>query len=289
MKKNLLTLSLLIISFTGFSAEKVITGYIARYRFHSLGETKGIHFICLIPQNIEKVQKVINIEYSMPPERVFTKDGNRYAEFNIESVGKSTKLIINVDMEVYQYDFETIKQNPRLNKETIDPEIYLKEEKYISLSDNLIRTVAPRLKGSDTLSTLTNIHKFIQNNLTYEVTNRSIGADKVFKNKKGDCVEYSDLFVSLCRANNIPSRVVTGFVTHYKKNPKHAWAEVYSNKYGWIRFEPTTKYKKDFLSLNNNYIQLSTVRNDRVLNNNYFFKYTFKGNPALLKERIKVK
>jgi len=60
------------------------------------------------------------------------------------------------------------------------------------------------------------------------------------------CVEYADLFVTLCRAAGIPARVIDGFA--YNDDPElfsasgdvlHSWAEVYLPGVGWWPVDPT--------------------------------------------------
>jgi hypothetical protein len=290
MKFTLLLLLIFLISLSGFSQEKVITGYISKFDLIPTGNTKRVRLICIIPHSIEKIQKVLKIEYSMQPKRIFTENGNSYAEFIIESVEQTKKISINVDIEIYTHDFTTIKHDNNPKIESITSGKYLNEEKYIEKNDNLIRTLAPRLLASDTLRTVMNIYNFVQKNLTYDKKmTKSIGAVEAFKTKKGDCSEFSDLFVALCRANNIPSRVIIGIVATKAKSPRHAWAEVYLQKYGWIRLEPTSHYAQNFVMLKNKYIQLSTVRNDKTLSLSHFWIYSYWGDPIVITEKLKIK
>ncbi len=43
---------------------------------------------------------------------------------------------------------------------------------------------------------------------------------------------------ALCRAKNIPARVVVGdFLRNY--DTAHNWVEIYFDKYGWVAYDPT--------------------------------------------------
>ena len=44
--------------------------------------------------------------------------------------------------------------------------------------------------------------------------------------------------VALCRARNIPARIVSGNIAR-KENTKHTWVEVYFDEYGWVTYDPT--------------------------------------------------
>ena len=48
-----------------------------------------------------------------------------------------------------------------------------------------------------------------------------------------DCLGASSLFVALCRARDIPARVVRGIYLHKEAPDSHYWAEVYVDADGW--------------------------------------------------------
>ncbi len=71
----------------------------------------------------------------------------------------------------------------------------------------------------------------------------------LFTHKRGFCEHYSQAFVVLMRALDIPARVVTGyqggemnpvdgFLT-VRQRDAHAWAEVWLEGRGWVRIDPT--------------------------------------------------
>ncbi|MEI7579962.1 MAG: transglutaminase-like domain-containing protein [bacterium] len=72
----------------------------------------------------------------------------------------------------------------------------------------------------------------------------------LFEKKSGYCTYYASAMVALLRSQGIPSRVAEGFaVGEYSseldvyiinQNYAHAWVEVYFEKLGWIKFEPTS-------------------------------------------------
>ena len=80
-----------------------------------------------------------------------------------------------------------------------------------------------------------------------------LGRDSVdeflFGARRGFCEHYASSFVFLMRAAGIPARVVTGYqggeinpVDQYlivRQSDAHAWAEVWLQGRGWVRFDPT--------------------------------------------------
>ena len=71
----------------------------------------------------------------------------------------------------------------------------------------------------------------------------------LFDTRYGFCSHYAAAFVYLMRVANIPARVVTGFqggelnkvgnFLEIRQADAHAWAEVWIENKGWVRFDPT--------------------------------------------------
>ena len=95
---------------------------------------------------------------------------------------------------------------------------------------------------------------FVQSNIKFrENLDTRLGAKLALKNGKGDCDEFSDLFITLCRINQIPARRVMGIlITDINKFSLHAWTEVFIPPYQkWIPFDAALN---EFASIRWNYI-----------------------------------
>lgn len=65
-------------------------------------------------------------------------------------------------------------------------------------------------------------------------------AEYTAKNRRGDCVAKSNLFISLCRINKIPARLQGGWrVRPDGDRAQHDWAQVYFEPYGWMPVDAT--------------------------------------------------
>lgn len=82
----------------------------------------------------------------------------------------------------------------------------------------------------------------------------------LFATRAGFCEHYSGAFVVLMRAAGIPARVVTGyqggeinpadgFLT-VRQSDAHAWAEVWLERRGWVRVDPTAAVSPDRIEQN---------------------------------------
>ncbi len=73
--------------------------------------------------------------------------------------------------------------------------------------------------------------------------------DFMFRTRRGFCEHYASAFAVLMRAAGIPTRVVTGYLggewndlgKYYvvRQSDAHAWNEVWLEKQGWVRIDPT--------------------------------------------------
>lgn len=94
---------------------------------------------------------------------------------------------------------------------------------------------------------------FREQNFRYTLEPPPLGKQVIdeflFTTRAGFCEHYSAAFVVLMRALGIPARVVTGyqggeinpadgFMT-VRQSDAHAWAEVWLEKRGWVRIDPT--------------------------------------------------
>lgn len=105
----------------------------------------------------------------------------------------------------------------------------------------------------DELILKTALAYFGQNGFEYTLEPPPLGVNSVddflFETRKGFCEYYASGFVFLMRAAGIPARVVTGYQggeyndlgDYYvvRQSDAHAWAEVWLNNRGWVRFDPT--------------------------------------------------
>ncbi len=68
------------------------------------------------------------------------------------------------------------------------------------------------------------------------VTGSRYGVKKTLKQRFGQCWDFSDCFITFCRALQIPSRQVAGWL--YGQDG-HIWAEVLYENSGWQQVDPT--------------------------------------------------
>jgi transglutaminase-like putative cysteine protease len=94
---------------------------------------------------------------------------------------------------------------------------------------------------------------FRTENFVYTLQPPLLGPDPVdeflFEARRGFCEHYASAFVTLMRAAHVPARVVLGYLGgehnaagNYlivRQSDAHAWAEIWDDKSGWRRVDPT--------------------------------------------------
>ena len=269
------------------------------YDFTVSGETRRISLTTVIPKTIPDRQNIIDIQYSQKPSRIFEENGNRYAEIIFNKPEKQTKIDISIKAELFKYDLVTVKRKRKANH---TPEAglgeFLKSEKYIEKDHPEIRQIAESIEGQTKEEIVKNIYNYVIEHLDYTKHGKGQwGAAKALQEGKGDCSEYSDLFTALCRAKNIPARVITGCTVRFDSDsPKHNWVEVYLQDYGWVPFDPNGG-DVDNIRVRNTafsrmvpvYVYFSHIRNDEILRNYHFASYKYWGDKVRLKDSIEFK
>ncbi len=281
------------------SIQNNIVEFDLTFDFSVPGETRKISLTVVLPKTIPSRQEIIDTNYSLEPTRIFHKNGNRYAEFILNKPKKHISIDISIKAELFRYDLHTSKENRQQdNFKNSEPSNFLKHEQHIEKDHIEIQQVAKGIEGQTEKEIVKNIYDYVINNMKYTKHGRKEwGAVKALQKGRGDCSEYSDLFVAICRAKNIPARVVTGYtVRPDSTSQKHNWAEVYLQDYGWVPFEPSIDNVENITLLNRAfskmapvYIYFSHIRNDEVLQNYHFASYKYWGDKVRMKDSIEVK
>jgi transglutaminase-like putative cysteine protease len=269
------------------------------YDFSVPGKTHRLSFIVVLPRTMPDRQNILSTNYSPKPSRIFNENGNRYAEFVFVKPNRRVKIEISIKAELFRYDLLTArKKRERDRHEDHQLRDFLRQEKYIEKDHDQIQEVANGIEGQTEMDIVTNIYDYVIDNMEYAMpSEKNRGAVKALQSAKGDCTEYADLFVAICRAKNIPARVTTGYMVGLNStSSKHNWVEVYLQEYGWVPFDPSTGDIKNaiirgrvFSSMRPVYIYLSYIRNDEVLGNYSFCMYRYRGDKPRLRESIEFK
>ncbi len=269
------------------------------YEIKVPGNTSKIEFISSIPKDYLHRQNIKSYNFFPLEPQLFYSGDNYYAKFIINNPKKYFLIDIKTDMIIYEYGLGIAKETGLVVDES-SKEIhkYLKSENFIEKDDEAITAVAESFKNPEQVALVGEIYNFVLNNLEYSGYNpSSAGAVSALLRGGGDCTEYSDLFVALCRAKEIAARTVEGYTTDAapdKIRLGHNWSEVLFDDFGWVPFD--TIYDDNdgnsgsttFDNLKNIYIYTGFERNDKVLFNYHYYTYTYYGDKIEVDKNISV-
>jgi len=275
-------LILIFSDYYGYSLDKVKRNkdslffkYIKRFQITPLEKSQNVKIITIIPQDYKNRQKITDISFSIKPNRIFNNGNNRYAEFVIENINENMEIYIKCLIEIFKYDLNEANKTNFINKfeSKKSLSIYLNEEKFIESNDPSVIDITKQFNTKNKTDLVKQIYNFVISNMTFEMQKEEKGALFALNNKKGRCMEYSALFIALCRASGLPARQIYGY-NPLERAILHAWAEVYLDNLGWVPFDPTSNCieegKSTFNNFANNYVYLSFKKKDDILLENKF-------------------
>lgn len=184
-------------------------------------------------------QKIVFREINPTPENIrVDQDGNWLAQYQLEP-NSNTAITVQGQAKIYS-------ENSSLS--TINNKDYLSAQNFWPVNDPSIQKIAQKLNSPK------DIYNYVVDTLSYNYENidqsRRKGALEALLNPNNSlCTEFTDVFVTIARAKNIPAREIEGYA--YSNNIKikpvnistdvlHAWPQYYdSSKQTWINIDPT--------------------------------------------------
>lgn len=265
-----------------------------RNRFTPGEQTESITWTTLVPRSIPDRQAILELRYSREPDRTFERLGNRYAVFEMTDLQEPVVIEMEIKAELYRYDYQTLAAIPdeELRVERINTRLWLKHERFIETDSASIQAAADEIEGESREDRVQNTLRFLSQSLRYSgYREESLGASGGLEAGSGDCSEFSDLFVALCRAQEIPARTCDGILIATLRpgdTPRHKWAEVYFEGLGWVPVDPlrSARRSQSFRRMPNDCLFLSHLRNDASLNDYEIAFYRYVGDPIEFENEV---
>ena len=193
------------------------------------------------PQDSSK-QRVNSISIFPKPNSDYKdKKGNRILYFDIKDQD-SIKIEMEIGVTLWKAKVDLKSENYYISDKSSDIFTnYTKSEKYLE-QDQRLKDLTESITGKsdDIYSKIRSIFDFTVENFRYcyPVENRGV-RNLNLDDLKGDCGEYSSLFVAMCRSIGVPAINLTGFVIFPKDRSvvEHGWAGVYLEPEGWVDFD----------------------------------------------------
>lgn len=182
-------------------------------------------------------QKCIRIESSQPCELEVDRTGNQLLLCTLDGLPPHGRKLITVSADLAFAD------TPVPTVEAFeDLAVTLAPERHVESDHPEIREAAALVRGGGPRETVAKVFHWVRDAIRYGgYRSGRLGALAALRLREGDCTEYMDLLIALCRANGVPARGVAGYVidkdTILKPAAYHNWAEVYVDG-AWLIADP---------------------------------------------------
>lgn len=240
-----------------------------------------------VPGDVAGRQELLGSRYSYPPTRVYEREGARYVEFSFRELKESLTVTAEFELSLQRTGLRTAERDAEYFPPVAAPDrrYWTQPSPWIESNEPELRAAALELKQADDVWTLRAIHDFTVGHLRYSgYSPGDLGALAAFRERRGDCTEFAQLFVALARACDIPARVACGVTAGAAEGtPLHEWPEAWVDGIGWIPFDPTHaahSRSTTFERLENKYILLSTIQKDPELEGFQYFSWRWSDHPA---------
>ncbi len=113
-------------------------------------------------------------------------------------------------------------------------QFYLRSSALVPVNQEIINYAQAHCAiAADALTQARQLFEHLVEHYRYQYPPQQRGALSMLHHKVGDCGEFSFLYAALCRARNIPCRVIFGAFANGGMAP-HAWNEIYIAGQGWL-------------------------------------------------------
>ncbi|MCA9386440.1 transglutaminase domain-containing protein [Candidatus Dojkabacteria bacterium] len=209
-----------------------------------------------IPRDVQSgpiTQAVYYEEISPKPYSIYEdKDGNLIAQFKA-SASQEEHIYIKGYAELEQDPDFDLTNAGKVSDISEDYDRYLLAGNYWEVTDSTIEQTASQISDSeDIYQIIQDTYDFVTDRIDYSFVkkyglNERKGALATLNGGAAVCMEYSDLFITLLRAQGIPARAAFGYgygAADYESRSEnrinHQWAEVYMPALDtWINVDTT--------------------------------------------------
>lgn len=216
-----------------------------------------IHLIMPFP--LQNAYQKLFGKYSITPKgeiRTEHKFQNQYIYW--------TKDLKPKEEKTFELKFKvSVESRNKPLKDNADLSRFLKSDQFINAREVLKISNDLTKKIDDPDEKVKILNDYVVNNLQYGNPIKGLYTiSQALKNDKVDCGGFDTLLASLCMAQKIPARIISGFFAN-ENNKMHAWVEIYLPNRGWVVADPSMeKLSKERRS--KRWAKLGNISADRI-------------------------
>lgn len=177
-----------------------------------------------------------------PDEVSVDADGNIIAQYRLLPLQRVyVTATSKVRVEQLRYDPSGVKKDSEAPEQLSG---YLESGKYWNLDGTAKESSDKAVDSSDDAWSKTRkLHDFVKNEIAMDrESSKRVPAEKVLEERSGGALNRADLLVAMLRGQEIPARLIKGYVYPssglYEKIQSHSWVEAYVPGMGWTTLDP---------------------------------------------------
>lgn len=261
--------------------------YIVRIEHEGGGTVTDLSLTLPLLKTVEPFQHVESALYYPVKERWQDEEGNQFVLLELGQLkeGETKTVTVHYEIEATPFSFSpTLYSFSAYDTTSFEYLKYTSPEEWEESDAVEIQDKAWELTGKieDPWHAAWTLYNFTGEHLTYSgYLPQSKGALAALISGEGDCTEFADLFVALCRARGIPARFAEGFTyspgATSRGEQTHDWAEILLPNGVWLQVDPTYgRYGENYFAASDGgHFLLTRGRNLEALRGFHFYYYNY--------------
>lgn len=203
-------------------------------------------------------QRLAKLIVSMPVTETSDAYGNTLIQVVVPVLAPYSTQLVSIEAELEMQDVPAAVAIDRRTE-------FTSAEAFIESDAPELAMLARQLATGHPQKTARAIYEWVKSEVRYAgFIADDMGALRAFKERSGDCTEYTYLVCALARANGIPARAIGGYVvrqnTLLQATDYHNWAELYIDNTWRI----VDAQKQQFMPAKNNYVAFEIVASRNI-------------------------
>lgn len=204
---------------------------------------KNVPLVLMLRPKSSSEQLIVKEEYLLNPDVPVSEYNDLYGNVCqrlISPIGDfsiKTSAIVETNDHIavnFGAEFIPVENLPDSTLLYLLPSRYCESDKFLYMASEITQNLAlgyPQVEA---------IRQWVSNNIIYKYgySSSSSSACDTNQTRIGVCRDFSHLAIALCRAINIPARMVVGYLHELKPMDLHAWFEAYVGG-SWYTFDAT--------------------------------------------------
>lgn len=218
------------------------------------------------------MQRVISSRVEPEPDSVWeSRLGNRQYYFNL-TLERYEAVEIKIMQEVQLYGgLDSLDFAGGGEKE------FLSQDKLVVMSSEICAQ-AERLRKNNVSESVSGIYGWMTDNIKYFPNNKQYSSSITYEMRVGACDEHANLFNSMARCIEIPSRKISGWLLNETSVTSHAWNEYLDG--GWQYIDASSKHHNGRIT-DTQHVANCIVERPSSCGTTYIFTYTKNKRPEI--------